>query len=210
MLGEVIHGYRVDRALSADKGGFGDVFFATHVESGAEAVVKVLKPEMSAHRDIVTRFFNEARAAASIHHPGIVQIHNVGYHGERAYLLMERLRGDDLENRLHAGPLPLDRAIVFMRQATGAIAAAHERGIVHRDLKPANLFVVPDPDVVGGERVKVLDFGIAKLSLDTGGNKTQGIFGTPTYMSPEQCASSGDVDARSDLYSLGCIFYELV
>lgn len=81
MLGEVIHGYRVDRALSADKGGFGDVFFATHVESGAEAVVKVLKPEMSALRDIVARFFNEARAAASIHHPGIVQIHNVGYHG---------------------------------------------------------------------------------------------------------------------------------
>jgi serine/threonine protein kinase/tetratricopeptide (TPR) repeat protein len=210
MLGEVIHGYRVDRALSVDKGGMGDVFFATHVESGAEAVVKVLKPEMSSRRDIVTRFFNEARAAASIHHPGIVQIHNVGYHADRAYLLMERLRGDDLENRLRAGPIPLDRAIVFMRQATGAIAAAHERGIVHRDLKPANLFVVPDPDVVGGERIKVLDFGIAKLSLDTGGNKTQGIFGTPTYMSPEQCASSGDVDARSDLYALGCIFYELV
>jgi hypothetical protein len=210
MLGEVIHGYRVDRALSVDKGGMGDVFFATHVESGADAVVKVLKPEMSARRDIVTRFFNEARAAASIHHPGIVQIHNVGYHADRAYLLMERLRGDDLENRLRAGPVPLDRAIVFMRQATGAIAAAHERGIIHRDLKPANLFVVPDPDVVGGERVKVLDFGIAKLSLDTGGNKTQGIFGTPAYMSPEQCASSGDIDPRSDLYSLGCIFYELV
>ncbi|HUQ03843.1 MAG TPA: protein kinase [Kofleriaceae bacterium] len=210
MLGEVIHGYRVDRALSVDKGGMGDVFFATHVESGADAVVKVLKPEMSARRDIVTRFFNEARAAASIHHPGIVQIHNVGYHADRAYLLMERLRGDDLENRLRAGPIPLDRAIVFMRQATGAIAAAHDRGIIHRDLKPANLFVVPDPDVVGGERVKVLDFGIAKLSLDTGGNKTQGIFGTPAYMSPEQCASSGDIDPRSDLYSLGCIFYELV
>ncbi len=210
MLGEVIHGYRVDRALSVDKGGFGDVFFATHVDSGAEAVVKVLKPEMSAHRDIVTRFFNEARAAASIHHPGIVQIHNVGYHGDRAYLLMERLRGDDLETRLAAGPLPLDRAIVFMRQAAGAIGAAHQRGIVHRDLKPANLFVVADPDVVGGERVKVLDFGIAKLSLDAGGSKTQGIFGTPAYMSPEQCASSGDVDVRSDLYALGCIFYELV
>jgi tetratricopeptide (TPR) repeat protein len=210
MLGQVIHGYRVDRALSVDKGGFGDVFFATHVESGAEAVVKVLKPEMSAHRDIVTRFFNEARAAASIHHPGIVQIHNVGYHGDRAYLLMEKLRGDDLETRLKAGPLPLDRSIVFMRQTAGAIAAAHERGIVHRDLKPANLFIVRDPDVMGGERVKVLDFGIAKLSLDAGGGKTQGVFGTPAYMSPEQCASAGAVDARSDLYALGCIFYELV
>ena len=210
VLGEVIHGYRIDRALSGDKGGFGDVFFATHVESGAEAVVKVLKPEMSARRDIVTRFFNEARAAASVHHPGIVQIHNVGYHGDRAYLLMERLRGDDLETRLKQGPVPLDRAIVFMRQASGAIGAAHARGIVHRDLKPANLFVVSDPDVVGGERVRVLDFGIAKLGIDAGGGKTQGVFGTPSYMSPEQCASAGAVDARADLYSLGCIFYELV
>jgi serine/threonine-protein kinase len=210
MLGQVIHGYRIDQALSADKGGFGDVYFATHVDSGAEAVVKVLKPEMSAQRDIVARFFNEARAAASVHHPGVVQIHNVGYHGDRAYLLMERLRGDDLENRLAAGPLPVERAIVFMRQAAGAVGAAHERGIVHRDLKPANLFVVADPDVVGGERIKVLDFGIAKLTADAGAGKTQGVFGTPAYMSPEQCASAGAVDARADLYSLGCIFYELV
>ncbi|MBC7973922.1 MAG: serine/threonine protein kinase, partial [Myxococcales bacterium] len=210
MLGEVIHGYRIDRALSSDKGGFGDVFFATHVDSGAEAVVKVLKPEMSARRDIVTRFFNEARAAASVHHPGVVQIHNVGYHGDRAYLLMERLRGDDLETRLQRGPVPLDRAIVFVRQAAGAIGVAHERGIVHRDLKPANLFIVADPDVAGGERVKVLDFGIAKLSVDTGPGKTQGVFGTPSYMSPEQCANAGAVDGRADLYSLGCILYEMV
>jgi eukaryotic-like serine/threonine-protein kinase len=209
MLGEVIHGYRIDRVLSVE-GGFGDVYLATHVESGAEAVVKVLKPEMSALRDVVSRFFNEARAAASIHHPGIVQIHNVGYHGDRAYLLMERLRGGDLESRLRYGPLPLEKAIMFLRQTAGAIGAAHERGIVHRDLKPANLFIVEDPDVLGGERVKVLDFGIAKLTADTGAGKTQGVFGTPAYMSPEQCASTGSVDARADLYSLGCIFYELV
>jgi tetratricopeptide (TPR) repeat protein len=123
---------------------------------------------------------------------------------------MERLRGDDLETRLAGGPLPVDRAVVFLRQTAGAIGAAHERGIVHRDLKPANLFVVADPDVVGGERVKVLDFGIAKLTVDSGAGKTQGVFGTPAYMSPEQCASTGAVDARADLYSLGCIFYELV
>ena len=211
MLGQVIHGYRVDRVLSADKGGFGEVFLATHVESGAEAVVKVLRAEMSANRETVTRFFNEARAAASIHHPGIVQIHNVGYHGDRAYLLMERLRGEDLETRLKAGRLPLDRALLFMRQTAGAIAAAHERGIVHRDLKPANLFIVRDPDVAGGERVRVLDFGIAKLGADARAvGATTGVFGTPMYMSPEQCASTGAVDHRSDLYSLGCIFYELV
>src|ERR1051325_2769158 len=95
MLGQVIHGYRIDHALSEAKGGVGDVYCATHVDSGAAGVGKVLKPEMSALRDIVARFFNEARAAASIHHPGIVQIHNVGYHGDRADLLMERLRGAD-------------------------------------------------------------------------------------------------------------------
>jgi eukaryotic-like serine/threonine-protein kinase len=210
MLGEVIHGYRIERELAGDKGGFGEVFFATHIESGADAVVKVLKPELSALRDVVARFFNEARATASVHHPGIVQIHNVGYHRDRAYLLMERLRGEDLETRLAAGLVPLDRSILFLRQAAGAIGAAHERGIVHRDLKPANLFLVPDPDVIGGERVKVLDFGIAKLTAERGAGQTQGVFGTPAYMSPEQCASTRAVDSRADLYSLGCIFYELV
>ena len=210
MLGEVIHGYRIEQALASDKGGFGDVFFARHVNSGAEAVVKMLKPEMSALRDVVERFFNEARAAASVRHPGVVQIHNVGYHLDRAYLLMERLHGDDLETRLATGPLPVDRAVVFVRQTAGAIGAAHQCGVVHRDLKPANLFVVADPDVAGGERVKVLDFGIAKLTVDAGRGRTQGVFGTPPYMSPEQCASAAAVDGRADLYSLGCIFYELV
>jgi serine/threonine-protein kinase len=209
VLGEVIHGYRLEQGLASDKGGFGDVFFARHVHSGAEAVVKVLKPEMSARRDVVERFFNEARAAASVHHPGVVQIHNVGYHCDRAYLLMERLHGDDLETRLANGPLPVDRAMVFVRQTAGAMGAAHQCGVVHRDLKPANLFIVSDPDVAGGERVKVLDFGIAKLTFDAG-RKTQGVFGTPAYMSPEQCSSTAAVDGRADLYSLGCIFYELV
>ncbi|MEZ4361953.1 MAG: protein kinase [Kofleriaceae bacterium] len=210
MMGEVIQGYRVDRSLSVDKGGFGDVFFATHQGSGTEAVVKVLKPEMSANHEFVQRFFNEARAAATIHHPGIVQIHNAGYHGARAYLLMERLRGEDLESRLAAGPPPLEQTLRFMRQTASAIGAAHDRAIVHRDLKPANLFIVSDPDIPGGERIKVLDFGIAKLSMDAGAGQTRGVFGTPAYMSPEQCSSTAAVDHRSDLYSIGCIFYQLV
>jgi tRNA A-37 threonylcarbamoyl transferase component Bud32/ketosteroid isomerase-like protein len=204
-----IHGYRVERALVEDKGGFGDVYVARHTTSGAEAVLKVLKPELSSHKEIVTRFFNEARAAAAIQHPGIVAVHNVGYVQDRAYLLMERLRGEDLEARLRRGPLPLDRALRFVRQAAGAVGAAHGAGIVHRDLKPANLFVVPDPEVIGGERIKVLDFGIAKLGT-AGTMQTQGVFGTPAYMSPEQCSSAADVDARSDLYALGCILFEMV
>jgi serine/threonine-protein kinase len=209
VIGEEIHGYRIVRALSQDKGGFGEVFFARHESSGAEAVIKVLKAEMSAHRDIVTRFFNEARAAAAIQHPSIVVVHNVGYVQGRAYLLMERLRGEDLETRLSHGTPPLDVALRFLRQAAGAVGAAHQQGIVHRDLKPANLFVVPDPEVVGGERIKVLDFGIAKLGAG-GTMKTQGVFGTPAYMSPEQCGSAADVDPRTDIYALGCILYELI
>src|SRR5688572_317267 len=123
MVGTEIHGYRITRPLGEDKGGFGDVFLAVHTQSGAEAVVKMLKPEMSSHRDIVTRFFNEARAAASIHHPGIVAVHNMGYAGDRAYLLMERLRGEDLETRLSRGPLAIEQALRFLRQAAGAVGA---------------------------------------------------------------------------------------
>jgi hypothetical protein len=209
MIGEEIYGYRIERALSADKGGFGDVYIARHTTSGADAIVKLLKAELSASEELVTRFFNESRAAAAIHHPGIVSVHNVGYSHGRAYLLMERLRGEDLESRLARGTLSLEVALRFLRQVAGAIGAAHERGIVHRDLKPANLFVVPDPDVVGGERIKVLDFGIAKLSLG-GTMKTQGVFGTPAYMAPEQCLNAGDVDGRTDLYALGCILFEML
>ena len=111
------------------------------------------------------------------------------------------------------GAMPEGEAAAMLRGVCSGLAAAHDKRIIHRDLKPDNLFLVEDPDVPGGERIKILDFGIAKLT-DIGSahaaTKTGAVMGTPTYMSPEQCRGSGDVDVRADIYSLGCIFYHLL
>jgi serine/threonine-protein kinase len=126
---------------------------------------------------------------------------------------MEYLDGESLADRRHRlSRIAPARAIALMRQVAGALAVAHERGIVHRDLKPDNLFVVADPEVPGGERIKILDFGIAKLARSGEASRTQtgSVLGTPTYMAPEQCRGAADVDARADLYALGCVTYELI
>jgi serine/threonine-protein kinase len=168
---------------------------------------------MSAKKEMVKRFFNEARAATSIHHPGIVEVFDMGFDDGRAFIVMEKLRGESLTSRLKKRRLTLSEAVTITRQLAGALGAAHERGIVHRDLKPDNLFLVPDPEVPGGERVKVLDFGIAKLGEDKSGSlmtAAGAVFGTPAYMAPEQCTSAANVDHRADLYAVGCILYELL
>jgi len=166
----------------------------------------------------VNRFFNEARAATSIRHPGIVEVFDFGYlPSGMAYLVMEFLDGEPLSRRLASvGRLDERTALMIVRGIASALAAAHAKGIVHRDLKPDNVFLVPDVDLEGGERAKLLDFGIAKLadSQRTGEasarTRTGAVMGTPTYMSPEQCRGAGEVDHRSDLYSLGCILYEML
>src|SRR5262245_7420745 len=193
----------------------GTVYLAEHATIGRRAAVKVLLPLLSNHRDTVARFFNEARAATAIRHPGIVEIFDFGYlPSGSAYIVMEFLDGESLAaRRARLGRLDPVRAVALVRQIAGALAAAHERGIVHRDLKPDNVFVVADPEVPGGERIKILDFGIAKLAgdpADSSRTQTGTVLGTPTYISPEQCRGAGDVDARADLYALGCVFYELV
>ena len=212
MLGSKVGNYTVSEKLA--EGGMGEVYVAHHELMQRDAVVKVLRPEMSAKHDMVTRFFNEARAATSIHHPGIVEVYDMGYDDNgRAFIVMEKLRGEPLSARLARGPVTTTRAVSFTRQLAGALNAAHERGIVHRDLKPDNLFIVPDPEVAGGERVKVLDFGIAKLAVQEGGSLVTAagaIFGTPAYMAPEQCTSTATVDSRADIYAVGCIFYEML
>jgi serine/threonine-protein kinase len=124
---------------------------------------------------------------------------------------MERLSGETLSDRLERGRLPEERAIAFARQLASALGAAHDHGIIHRDLKPDNVFIVPDPDVPGGERVKVLDFGIAKREVDGRERTLTGVvLGTPSYMAPEQCDGSHEVDARTDLYALGVVLYRMV
>ena len=193
----------------------GAVYLAEHTLLGRRAAVKVLQPNLSSNQDIVQRFFNEARAATAIADPGIVQIFDFGYHTDgSAYIVMEFLEGEALDARLKRfGRLAPEDALRILRQVAASLHAAHGRGIVHRDLKPENIFLVPDREVAGGERAKILDFGIAKLSNNADSKvktHTAAIMGTPMYMSPEQCRGAGHVDHRSDLYSLGCVLYHLV
>jgi eukaryotic-like serine/threonine-protein kinase len=212
VIGQVIGNYRVSRELG--RGGMGMVYAAEHVQLGRPAALKMLLPQLSADPTIVQRFFNEARAASAIEHPGIVAVYDYGTHTNGgAYIVMELLKGESVQQRLSRGPMTPQEAASIVAQVAGALAAAHARGIVHRDLKPDNIFLVPNELVAGGIQIKVLDFGIAKLAGEQGGGmKTQtgALIGTPAYMSPEQCMGRSDLDHRTDLYSLGCVFYHML
>ena len=213
MIGETVGSYRIVSKLSI--GGMGTVYRAEHKLIGKLAAVKVLHPELSTNEELINRFFNEAKATTQIKHPGIVEVFDFGYmESGHAYLTMEFLEGMSLARRLKLkGNMTEGEAAMILRSVCNALAAAHAKGIIHRDLKPDNIFLVPDPESPSGERPKVLDFGIAKLTepgLAGEATKTGAVMGTPTYMSPEQCRGTGDVDHRADIYSLGCIFYELV
>ncbi|HEY0985810.1 MAG TPA: serine/threonine-protein kinase, partial [Kofleriaceae bacterium] len=211
MLGEVIGNYRIVAEIG--KGGMGMVYRAEHVQLGRPAAIKMLHPQLSAEASIVQRFFNEARAASAIDHPGIVEIYDFGRHSDgRAYIVMALLGGESLGQRLGRGPLLPQDGATIAAQACAALAAAHARGIVHRDLKPDNIFLMPNDLMPGGIQVKLLDFGIAKLADEqTAGFKTQtgALLGTPAYMSPEQCMGRADLDHRTDVYSVGCILFHL-
>jgi len=210
--GTTIGQYRVVRKIG--EGGMGAVYLAQHALLGRNAAIKLLLPALSSQREVVERFFNEARATTAISDPGIVQVFDFGFHTDgSAYIVMELLEGESLEARLQRGPIAVVDALKITRQVASSLAAAHAKGIVHRDLKPDNLFMVRDPEAQGGERPKILDFGIAKLTSDApdrSRTRTGTLLGTPIYMSPEQCRGSGLVDHRSDIYSLGCVAYHLI
>jgi tetratricopeptide (TPR) repeat protein len=212
VLGSLLGNYRVVQQLS--EGGMGVGYLAHHEALGHGVVIKVLQPELCDDADMVQRFFNEARAATAIRSPGIVQVFDFGVTSDqRAYFVMELLEGESLAARLKRWRCDFAECCRLGRQIANVMQAAHAAHIIHRDLKPANLFLVPDPEVAGGERVKVLDFGIAKLAGEarSGGvwTHTGLMMGTPHYMSPEQCRSASAADARSDIYSLGCILFEI-
>ena len=214
MVGEVIGSYRITERIG--QGGMGTVYLAEHLLIGRKAALKVLVPDLSHNESVVNRFFNEARATTAVRHPGIVEIYDFGHHTDgSAYLVMEYLQGESLEARIRRlGTMSAVQSLPIVRHVASALAAAHDQEIVHRDLKPDNLFIVSDPEVAGGERIKVLDFGIAKLAGDAkiGAFKTRtgAVLGTPSYMSPEQCKGAGGVDHRTDLYALGCILFRLL
>jgi serine/threonine-protein kinase len=213
--GQLFGNYRIVRLLG--EGGFGEVYLAENPHIERRGAVKVLHAALAQDKELVRRFLNEARAASAIRHPNIIDVFDAGVTPEGApYILMEFLEGVSLQKRLaDVGRMALPQVLDIANQAGSALAAAHEAGIVHRDLKPENLFLVPDRAMPSGERVKVLDFGIAKVrgGGNTGGavrTKTGIIMGSPAYMSPEQCKDSADVDRRSDIYSFGIIAYEML
>jgi hypothetical protein len=212
--GDVLAGkYRVERVLGA--GGMGVVVAAYHLQLDERVALKFLLPEALGNPEAVARFAREARAAVKIKNEHVARVIDVGTLANGApYMVMEYLEGGDLAAWIkQRGPLPIEQAVEFVLQACVAVADAHALGIVHRDLKPANLFCVRRSD--GQLSIKVLDFGISKMTDPNGlssasATRTSALMGSPVYMSPEQMRSSKDVDARTDLWALGVILFQLL
>jgi hypothetical protein len=201
-LGRLAH-YRVLRVLGA--GGMGVVFHAEDTQLERPVALKAMRPAAAAAPSARERFLREARAAAAIEHDHIVPIYQVGEDRGVPYMAMQLLRGESLEDRARrANRLPAAEVLRVGREVAEGLAAAHARGLVHRDVKPANVWLTPEG------RVKLLDFGLVRAAAARGPDLTlEGVVvGTPAYMAPEQ-ASGGAVDARSDLFALGCVLYRL-
>jgi serine/threonine-protein kinase len=200
--------YRVLRKIG--EGGMGAVYAAVHPVIGKRVAIKVLAPHIAKHPELVRRFVDEARAVNKIGHPNIVDIFSFGWlPDQRHYFAMEYLEGQNLTDRMKAGPIAIDEARRLLGQICSALEAAHQTGIVHRDLKPDNIWVAQPRH--GESFAKLLDFGIAKLlgDGDAGAHTVTGaIMGTPAYMAPEQCRGVG-VGPRADVYALGVILYEM-
>ncbi|HEY2510900.1 MAG TPA: serine/threonine-protein kinase [Polyangiaceae bacterium] len=226
-LGLVLDGkYRLDALLG--RGGMGTVYAATHLGTGREVAVKVLAPHLADSDPAVERFQREARVAGQMRHANVVDVTDFGFAEVRAqrlaYLVMERLHGQTLRDVLRdQGPFSVTETVDVLDQICAAVAEAHRAGVLHRDLKPENIHLAPAPR---GYRVKVLDFGIAKLTQaaprapgarpapdgagdDDSLTRLGATLGTPRYMSPEQWAG-GPIDARADIYSLGIVAYEML
>jgi eukaryotic-like serine/threonine-protein kinase len=212
MTGQVIGHYRVLEKIGS--GAMGEVFRARDERLGRDVALKLIRPASSANPDHLRRFELEARAAAALNHPNIVAIYDVGLDQGSPYIVCELLEGKTLRQRLAEGALPLPVALDYSLQIAQGLIAAHDRRIIHRDLKPENLFVTSD------DRVKILDFGVAKLQSApeesgrpvedlTTVTKSGAVVGTVAYMSPEQLRGK-TVDHRSDIFSMGAILYEML
>ena len=209
--GSIIGNYRVIEPLA--NGGMGIVYLAEHLHLRRKVALKLLHERLLGDRWAVARFFAEAIAASRISHPGAVTVLDYGTFEGGGYLVMELLHGETLSARLERERrLPIRRILDFGMQLGLTLSAAHDAGVIHRDLKPDNIFLVPDAAGSGYEYVKVLDFGVAKLTSDHAAPTTQrgDLLGTPLYMAPEQSVHAGSVDQRGDIYSLGCVLYQLL
>jgi formylglycine-generating enzyme required for sulfatase activity/dienelactone hydrolase len=211
MIGKTLGHYQITSQLG--KGGMGEVYRAHDSQLGRDVAVKVLPEAFAANAERMGRFKREARVLASLNHPNIAALYGLEESGSGHALIMELVQGRTLAERIASGPIQLEEAMSLARQSSEAVAYAHERGIIHRDLKPANIMITESG------LVKVLDFGLAKLAETTAdatadtatylGTETGAVVGTIGYMSPEQLRGL-PLDHRSDLFSLGAVFYEMV
>jgi serine/threonine-protein kinase len=211
-IGSVIDKYVIEALIG--QGGMGAVFVARHrTLTDKRVAIKVLHTEIT-DPDIQLRFKREAQIATRVNHPNIVEVHDFDITPDGVpFLVLEYLEGQTLAHRLAQGPIPLDQVMSIVRQVGSALAAAHREGIVHRDLKPQNIFLVPtEVDGRMVEVAKVLDFGISKWrGSETVKTQESALLGTPQYMSPEQATGRHDsVDARTDVFALGSIVYEML
>src|SRR5579863_3804465 len=220
MVGQTISHYRITGQLG--RGGMGIVYEAQDLDLGRKVALKFLPPPLARDQNALDRFLLEARAASALNHPNICTIYAVDKAGEGAeaqsFIAMELLEGQNLDQKLHSGPLPTDRLLDIAIQLADALDAAHAKGIIHRDIKPANIFITPRG------QVKVLDFGLAKLTRPEMAMETicatqdspapanltspGATVGTISYMSPEQ-ARGEDLDTRTDLFSMGTVLYQM-
>jgi serine/threonine protein kinase len=216
-VGQLVGNYRIVREIGA--GGMGVVFEALHPDIGRRAAVKVLHPELSRNSDVAARFLNEARTVNLVRHPGLVQIFEYGRLLDGTlYIVMDYLDGEPLAQRLSRQPLELLQALEVVEQLSAALSAAHVCGVIHRDLKPDNVMLLADSahdKTRGFSPVRLLDFGIAKLTPSAAGKSaartgTGIVMGTPEYMAPEQCMGAPSIDGKVDVYALGVIFYEML
>src|ERR1051326_6247362 len=213
-INSTISHYRIVSKLGA--GGMGEVYRARDERLGRDVAIKVLPPEFAKDADRLRRFEQEARATSALNHPNILTVYDIGTHEGAPFIVAELLEGEELRAQLDNGALPVRKAIEYAQQITSGLAAAHEKGVVHRDLKPENLFVTQDG------RIKILDFGLAKLKTQKLAGTVDAdaptkmpqtdpgtVMGTVGYMSPEQ-VRGGEADHRSDIFSFGVILYEML
>ena len=206
--------YRVERVLAS--GGMGVIVEAEHAALGQRVAIKFLLPEGAENAELVERFLREARAAARLRSDHVVKVFDIGTDDRGVpFMVMELLEGNDLSAEISTrGPLPVAEATSYIVEALDAIVEAHAAGIVHRDLKPSNLFLTGKAG--SARRIRVLDFGISKISAGADAvpnavlTSTKSMLGSPGYMSPEQVRSTKSVDARTDIWALGVILYELL
>ena len=196
-------------------GGMGEVYRARDTRLDREVAIKLLPPEVSTDSDRLQRFEQEARATSALNHPNILTVYDIGTHDGSPYIVAELLEGEELRDRLDAGMIPLRKVTDYAQQIVNGLSAAHEKGIIHRDLKPENLFITND------DRVKILDFGLAKLRPSPGEQNGSEdatrkaitnpgvVMGTVGYMSPEQVRGDKS-DHRSDIFSFGTILHEMI